>query len=167
MSRLYIVIPLIWLICRVHHVKCQDGWSTSWNQDCWEKYQLLQIHRWHHSYGRKGRRSKEPLDDRERGEWKSWLRSQLSKSWDHGIPFSHFLANRWGNNGNSERLYFGGFKVTAVGDCSCEIKRRLLLGRQAMTKLDSILKSRDISLPTNVYLVKAMVFPVVMFGCES
>ena len=60
-----------------------------------------------------------------------------------------------------------GSKITADGDCSCEIKRRLLLGRQAMTKLDSILKSRDITLPTNVYLVKAMVFPVVMFGCES
>ena len=60
-----------------------------------------------------------------------------------------------------------GSKITVYGDYSCEIKRRLLLGRQAMTKLDSILKSRDISLPTNVYLVKAMVFPVVMYGCES
>ena len=61
----------------------------------------------------------------------------------------------------------GGSKINAHGDCSHEIKRRLLLGRQAMTKLDSILKSRDITLPTNVYLVKAMVFPVVMYGCES
>ena len=57
-------------------------------------------------------------------------------------------------------------KITAVGDCSHEIKRRLLLGRKAMTNLDSILKSRDITLPTKVYLVKAMVFPVVMYGCE-
>ena len=61
----------------------------------------------------------------------------------------------------------GGFKITADGDCSQEIKRRLLLGRKVMTKLDSILKSRDISLPTKVHLVKAMVFPVVMYGCES
>ena len=58
-------------------------------------------------------------------------------------------------------------KITADGDCTCEIKRRLLLGRKAMTNLDSILKSRDITLPTNVHLVKATVFPVVMYGCES
>ena len=61
----------------------------------------------------------------------------------------------------------GGSKITADGDCSYEIKRRLLLGRKAMTNLDSILKSRDITLPTKVHLVKAMVFPVVMYGCES
>ena len=77
------------------------------------------------------------------------------------------MTNRWGNNGNSERLYFGGSKITADGDCSHEIKRHLLLGRKAMTNLDSILKSRDITLPTNDPLVKAMVFPVVMYGCES
>ena len=62
---------------------------------------------------------------------------------------------------------FWGFKITANGDCSHEIKRRLLLGRKAMTNLDSILKSRDITLPTKVPLLKAMVFPVVMYGCES
>ena len=61
----------------------------------------------------------------------------------------------------------GGSKITADGDCSHEIKRHLLLGRKAMTKLDSLLKSRDITLPTKVHLVKAMVFPVVMYGCES
>ena len=62
---------------------------------------------------------------------------------------------------------FWGSKVTADGDCSHEIKRRLLLGRKAMTNLDSILKSRDITLPTKVHIVKAMIFPVVMYGCES
>ena len=62
---------------------------------------------------------------------------------------------------------FGGFKITADGDCSHEIKRRLLLGKKVMTNLDSILKTRDITLPTKVHLVKAMIFPVVMFGCES
>ena len=72
-----------------------------------------------------------------------------------------------GNNGNSERLYFLGSKITADGDCSHEIKRRLLLGRKPMTNLDSVLKSRDITLLTKVCLVKAMVFPVVMYGCES
>ena len=61
----------------------------------------------------------------------------------------------------------GGSKITADGDCSHEIKRRLLLGRKLMSNLDSILKTRDISLPTKVYLVKAMVFPMVMYGCES
>ena len=64
-------------------------------------------------------------------------------------------------------LIFWGSKITADGDCSHEIKRRLLLGRKVMTNLDSILKSRDITLPTKVCLVKAMVFPVVMYGCES
>ena len=62
---------------------------------------------------------------------------------------------------------FGGSKITADGDCSHEIKRRLLLGRKVMTKLDSILKSRDVTVPTKLRLVKAMVFPVVMYGCES
>ena len=61
----------------------------------------------------------------------------------------------------------GGSKITADGDCSHEIKRRLLFGRKAVANLDSIIKSRDITLPTNVHLVKAMVFPVVMYGCES
>ena len=64
-------------------------------------------------------------------------------------------------------LIFGGSKITADGDCSHEIKRRLLLGRKVMTNLDSIFQSRDITLPTKVHLVKAMVFPVVMYGCES
>ena len=73
----------------------------------------------------------------------------------------------WENSGNSGRLYFLGSKITADGDCSHEIKRRLLLGRRVMPNLDSILKSQDITLPTKVHLVKAMVFPVVMYRCES
>ena len=78
-----------------------------------------------------------------------------------------FTENRWGSNGNSERLYFLGSKITADGGWSNEIKRCLLLSRKVMTNLDSIFKSRDITLPTKVCLVKAMVFPVVMYGCES
>ena len=74
------------------------------------------------------------------------------------------MANRWGNNGNSGWLYF---LITADGDCSHEIKRCLLIGRKVMTNLDSILKRRDITLSTNVHQVKAMVFPVVVYGCES
>ena len=77
------------------------------------------------------------------------------------------MANRWGNNGNSDRLIFLGSKITADGDYSHEIKRCLLLERKVMTNLGSILKSRDITLPTKVHLVKAMVFPVVMYTCRS
>ena len=72
-----------------------------------------------------------------------------------------------GETVESVRLYFFGSKITADGDCSHEIKRCLLLGRKLMTKLDSILKSQNITLPTKVHLVKAMIFPVIMYGCES
>ena len=75
------------------------------------------------------------------------------------------MTNRWENNGNRET--FLGSKITADGDCSHEIKRHLLPGRKVMTNLDSMLKSRDIDFPTKVCLVKATVFPVVMYGCES
>ena len=95
---------------------------------------------------------------------KNWLKPQLSnklRSW-HPAPSLH--GNRWRN---SVRLYFLGSKITADDDCSHEIERHLLLGRKTMTKLDSILKSRNITLPTKVHLGKAMVFPVVMYGCES
>ena len=77
------------------------------------------------------------------------------------------MTNRWRNNGNSVRLYFWGSKITADRDCSHEIKRHLLLERKIMTNLDSILKSKDTTLSTKVHSVKAMVFPVVMGGCES
>ena len=76
------------------------------------------------------------------------------------------MANKWGNNETVRDFILGGSKITANGDCSHEIKRRLLLGRKAMTNLDSLLKSRDVTLPTKVHLIKAMVFPVVMYGCE-
>ena len=77
------------------------------------------------------------------------------------------MANRWGNSGNSDRFYFGGSKITPHGDCNHEIKRCLLLERNAMTNLDSILKSRDITLPKKVLLVKLLVFPLVVYGSES
>ena len=98
---------------------------------------------------------------------KAGLKLNIQKTKDHGIWSHHFMANRWGNNGNSDRLYFLGSKITADGDCSHEIKRRLLFGRKVMTNLDSILKSRDVTLPTKVRLLKALVFPVVRYGCES
>ena len=78
------------------------------------------------------------------------------------------MANRWGKQWKQcQTLFFGAPKITADGDCSHEIKRRLLFGRKVMTNLDSIFKSRDITLPTKVCVVKAMIFAVVMYGCES
>ena len=77
------------------------------------------------------------------------------------------MKNRWDNNGNSERVYFLGSNITEDGDCSHEIKRHMLLGRKVITNLDSILKSRDSTLPTKFPLVRAMNFPVVMYGYDS
>ena len=93
------------------------------------------------------------------------LSIQKTKSW-HPVPSLHgkYMGKQWKQ---CQTLLLGGSKITADGDCSHEIKRRLLLGRKVVTNLDSIFKSRDITLPTKVCLVKTMVFPVVMCGCES
>ena len=90
------------------------------------------------------------------------LNIQKMKIWSH-----HFMGSRWGNSRNSVKLYFGGSKITADGDCSHEIKRCLFLERKVMSNLDSILKIRDVTLPIKVHLVKTMVFPMVIYGCES
>ena len=167
MSRLYVVTLLILLICRVHHEKCWAGWSTSWNQDCQEKYQWPKINRWNHGYGRKQRRTKEPLDESERRVWKSWLKTQLQKN---KIMASSPITS-WQTDGETMEIVrnfiFLGSKITADSDYSHEIKRCLLLVRKALTNLDSLLKSRDITLPTKVRLVKAMVFLAIMYECES
>ena len=92
------------------------------------------------------------------------LNIQKTKIMD-GMQSHHFMTNRWGNNGN--RDYFGGSKISADGDCSHEIKRCFLLGRTVLTNLDSILKSRDITLPTKFHLLRTMVFPAVMYGSKS
>jgi len=83
-----ILMQLLWLTCRASHAKHQTGWMTSWNQDCWQKYQQHQIHRWYHFNGRKWGGTKESHDDSERGDWKSWSETQHSKtrrSW-HLVP---------------------------------------------------------------------------------
>ena len=98
---------------------------------------------------------------------KSWLKAQHLENEDHGIWSHHFMGNRWGNSGNVSDFNFLGSIITADGDCSHEIKRCLILGRKVMTNLYSIFKSTGITLPSEVRLVKAMVFPVVMYGCES
>ena len=104
---------------------------------------------------KKSRRTKEPLDESERGEWK--------ENWDDGTgPITSWEIDVE----TVADVILGGSQINADGDCSHEIKRRLFLGRKVMTNLDSILKSREITLSTNVHLVKAMVFPVVMYRCE-
>ena len=106
-----------------------------------------------HAYGRKQRGTKEPLDESERREWKSWLKTQHSKNEDHESS----SITSWQIDGEKMEtvtdFIFLGSKITASRDCSHEIKRCLLLGRKVMTNLDSILKSRTITLPTKVCLV--------------
>ena len=98
---------------------------------------------------------------------KAGLKLSIWKNGDHGIQSHHFMAIDGETMETVTDFIFLGSKITADGDCSHKIKRHLLLGRKGMTNLDSILKSRDITLPTKVHLVKAIVFPVVMYGCES
>ena len=116
------------------------------------------------------RETKEPLDKGEKREWKSWLKTQHSKNKDHSILSHHFMANWWRNNGSSERIYFfferGVPKSLQMVTAAIKLKYTCSL-EAATTILDSVLKSRDITLPTKVHVVKAMVFPVVMYGCES
>ena len=116
----------------------QAGWITSRNQSCWEKHQQPQICRWYHFNGRKWRGTKESLDEDERGEWKSWLEIQHSKYNDHGLLFHHFMAYIWEKVEAVTDFIFLVSKITLNSDCSYEIKRCLLLGRKAMTNLDSI-----------------------------
>ena len=123
-----------------------------------EKYQQSLICRWHQPYGRKWRGIKEPLDENERGEWKSWLKAQHSDATDHGIQPHHFMQIDGETVEIVADFILGGSRITADGDYSQEIKRCLLLGRKVMTNLDSTLKSRDITLPTKVHPVKTMVF---------
>ena len=121
--------------------------------------------RWHHPYGRKWRETKEPLDESKRGEWKSWLKIQ------HSENMASSPITSWQMDGETLEtvtdFIFLGSKITADGDFSLEIKRCLLLGRKVTTNLESMLKSRDITLSRKVHLIKAMVLPVVMYGCES
>ena len=97
-------------ICRGHHEKCQAGWISGWKRDCWEKYQQPWICRWYNFNGRKQRGTTEPLDEGERGEWKSWRKIQYSKKLRSWHLIHHFMANRWGKSGNSDRFYFLGLQ---------------------------------------------------------
>ena len=149
-----------------HHQKCWAGRSTSWNQDCREKYNLRYAD------------DTTLMAEREE-ELKSLLMKVKEKSEKIGLKLNiqetKIMAfgpiTSWEIDGETletvSDFIFWGSKITVDGDCSHEIKRRILLGRKVMTNLDSILKSIDITLPAKVHLVKAMIFPVFVYRCES
>ena len=133
----------------MHHEKCRAERSTSWNQDCREKYQQPQIYRCYYYTGGQQRGTKEPLDESE----KAGLKLNIQKT---KIMASSSITSQQTEGQKVEAvadLTFLGSKISADGDCSHEIKRRLLLGRKAMTNLDNLLKSIDITLPTKVHIV--------------
>ena len=147
-------------------MKCQAGRSTSWNQDCQESINNLRYTDDTTLMAESKDELKSLLKVKEESE-KVGLKLSIQKT---KIMASGPITS-WQIDGETVEtvtdFILGGSKITADGDCSHEIKRPLLLGRKVMTNLDSILKSRDITLPTKVRLVKAMVFPVAMYGCES
>ena len=125
-SRLYIVTLLIWLICRIHHAKCQAARSTSGSQDAERNINNLR-YRNNSTLMAEIEEELESLDEGETEEWKSWLKTQHSKNQDHGIRSHHFMRKRWGNNGNSDRLYFHHLKMVTAAmklkdACSLEEK---------------------------------------------
>ena len=123
--------------------------------------------RWHQLYGRKWIRTKDHLDESEKESGKDGLKLNIQKM----KIMASGPSTLWQIDGETVEtmtdFLFLGSKITADGDCSHEIKRHLILGRKVMTNLETIRKSRDITLPTQVHPVKAMVFPIVMHGCES
>ena len=140
-------------------MKCWAGWSTSWNQDCQE---ICNINNLRYAddttlMGGSEEELKNLLMKVKEESKKAGLKLSIQKNEGHCI---------WSVETMTDFIFLGS-RITEDGDCSHEIKRRLHLGRKAMTNLESILKSRDIALPTKVHLVKAMVFPVVLYGCES
>ena len=146
-------------------MKCQAGWITNWNQDFWEKYQQPQICRWYHSNDRKSRETKEPLDEDEKGEWKSWLETQHSKKENHGIWSQLFMVNRRVKNWKEWHILFS-WAPKSLWMVTEALKLKYL-GREVNPNLDSTLKSRDITVWAKVCTVKAMVLLVVTNGCEN
>ena len=148
----------------VHHVNCQAGWNTSCHHDCQEKCQQRQIYRWCHPYCRRRRRSSWWKWKR-RGKKEAWISTfKKLRSW-HPVPSLHGkeMGKQWKQR---PTFIFLSSKITEDGDCSCEIKRCMLLGRKAVTNLGSILKNRDIILLTKIFLVKAVVFHVQMWELD-
>ena len=145
--------PDSFTICRIHHEKCRAGWSTSWNQDCQEKYQQLMTLRWPYPNDKKWRGTKKPIDEDERGVKILTFFTQGSENKGHGIRSHHFMEYRWGNNGNSDRLYFLGLQDHCRWWLQPWSLKTLTLQKKAMTNLGSVLKSGDITSPTKVCIV--------------
>ena len=150
----------------LHHVKCWAGWITSWNQDCEQKYQQFQMCRWYHSNGRNEEELWSLLLKVKEESEKAGLK--LNRKTNNIMPSGPITScKEMGTKSKQWDFIFLGSKITVDGDRSHESKRCLLPGRKAMTNLDNVLKDRDITLLTNVCLVKAVIFPVLMYGCES
>ena len=147
-------------------MKCWARWFTSWNQDCWEKYQKSQIYRWHHLHGRKQRGTKEPLDEGEKGEWKSSLKTQHSKNYDHGIWSHHFIANRRRNSGSSDGLF--SYTPKSLQTVTAPMKlRHLLFGRKVYNQPRQHIKKWKHHFANKGPSSQAMLSPVVMYWWES
>ena len=159
-----ILSPCLFNLCRVHHEKCQAGWIIGWTQDCWEKYQMC---RWYHFSGKNEEELKRLLMKVKEESEKPDLKLNIQKT---HIMASGPITSWWIDGEKVETVsdfIFLFSKINSDSNCSHKIKRCLFLGRKVVTNLDSILKSRDITLPTKVHIVKAMVLPVIMYGCES
>ena len=139
----------------------------SWNEDCQGNINKLRHADDITLMAESEEELKSLLMKLKRAKWKGWLKTQHSKNWVwHPVPSLHGKQMEKTVETAADFIFLGS-KISADDDYSHEIKRRLLLGRQAMTNLDNILKSRSITLLTKVHIVKAMVFPVIMYGCES
>ena len=164
-----VLLVFIW-VCVLNFIQLYHPWaggSTSWSQDCWEKYNNFRYADDTTLMAESEEELKSLLTKVKEESEKVGLKLNIQKT---KITASGPITS-WKIDGETVEtvsdFILGGSKITADGDCSHEIKRRLLLGRKVMTNLDSILKSRDITLPTKVCLVKALAFPVVMNACEG
>ena len=147
-----------------YHSGCWGGWITSWNQDCWEKYQQSQICKWYSLTAEKEKELKSLLMRVKEDSEKAGLKLNIQKNKVHGI-WSHQMATRWGKKKEAVTYFIFLASKIMYSDGSHNIKRCLLLGRKTMTNLENIFKSRDITLPMKVHIVKVMIFPVVMYRC--
>ena len=148
-------------------MKCQAGWSPRWYQDCWENINNLRYADDTTLMAESGEELKSLLMKMKEVSEKAGLKLNIQKTkFMVSSPITSLQIDGETMETVTDFIFLGS-KITEDGDCSHEVKRCLFLRRKAMTNLESILKSRDITLPTKVHLVKAMVFPVVMYGCES
>ena len=151
-------------LCREHHEKCWAGWSTSWNQDCWKKCQKPQIHRWHHPYGRNWKGTKELLDERKEQSEKAGLKLNIQKTEDPGSWSNHFMANRWGNNGHNDRLYFPGLQNQMISHISNYMRTQFTVKYTYLNLLNLFLSLSLIPIPFLLFLF-FLFFHISLFLC--